>query len=204
MPRRQVAAHVAGAGRGAPAAPCPGRALRGPGPHHPATAAVRQALADQGVGILIEIDVQATLKTEPGHDMEDYLILGARDSPLAVASGTVWGDVPRRADRGEAERVRTEESWSRVKSLLRQHPRLITPMCQGPLRSRYSWPPRNADRGVHADLDPGHTWTSGLQPGRIRVASAGQRPPHACTTSRRRTFITATPRKQLGSSRAPS
>ena len=41
-----------------------------------AVTAVRQALADQGFGVLTEIDVTATLKTKLGHDMEDYLIPG--------------------------------------------------------------------------------------------------------------------------------
>src|SRR5215471_811226 len=60
-----------------------GRQITLPVPFHETVDRTRAALAAQGFGILTEIDVRATLKAKLGEDMEDYVILGACNPPLA-------------------------------------------------------------------------------------------------------------------------
>lgn len=52
-------------------------------PYTKAVARTREALAEQGFGVLSEIDVQATLREKRGLEMEPYVILGACNPDLA-------------------------------------------------------------------------------------------------------------------------
>ncbi len=60
-----------------------GITVRTSAPFARAVARVREALKAQGFGVLTEIDVQATLRDRLGQEMEQYLILGACNPPLA-------------------------------------------------------------------------------------------------------------------------
>lgn len=53
----------------------------------------RAVLADQGFGVLTEIDVQATLKAKLDQDMEPYLILGACNPQLAHQALDIERDI---------------------------------------------------------------------------------------------------------------
>jgi len=56
------------------------------GPFDDVLAATKKALADQGFGVLTEIDMQHTLRSKIGKEIDRYVILGACNPRLAGAA----------------------------------------------------------------------------------------------------------------------
>lgn len=52
-------------------------------PYDEALTRTRQALQQEGFGVLFEIDMQAKMKEKLGQDMQRYIILGACNPPMA-------------------------------------------------------------------------------------------------------------------------
>jgi len=64
-----------------------------PLPYEQAVARMKDALQQQGFGVLTEIDVQATLKKKLDVDFKKYVILGACNPPLAYQGFQAEPDV---------------------------------------------------------------------------------------------------------------
>lgn len=62
-------------------------------PYEKTVARVREALSEQGFGVLTEIDVRAVLGKKLGVDFRPYVILGACNPPLAHSALTAEPEI---------------------------------------------------------------------------------------------------------------
>ena len=98
-----------------------------------AVACTREALAQQGFGVLTEINLKAALKAKLGVDMEDYLILGACNPALAYRAINVDREIGLllpcnvlvRADPGDPGTVIVEAMYPGILVEVTREPALI-------------------------------------------------------------------------------
>ena len=62
-------------------------------PYDEAVSKVKEALGDQGFGVLTEIDVRTTMREKLDADMEPYVILGACNPPMAYQALSAERDI---------------------------------------------------------------------------------------------------------------